>query len=108
MQQRQAQMDPARTLGKTMAESSQLAARPSTMPTTEPLPSRTSMRPSAAERICFACTPSATRILNSRSRFRCRHGRDSFLRGVREVGRQLLWRDYSIEDYAKQVEHPVA
>ena len=51
-----------------MAESIRLAATPSKIPTADPLASRISIRPSAAERICFACAPSATRILSSRSR----------------------------------------
>ncbi len=53
---------------KTTAESTRLAATPSSNPATDPPASRTSIRPSAAERTCFACAPRATRMLSSRSR----------------------------------------
>src|SRR5260370_1141039 len=56
-----------------MAESIRLAATPSKMPTADPLASRISMRASAAERICFACAPSATRIFSERKLFSVCH-----------------------------------
>ncbi len=68
MQQRQAQTDPAPRRGRRSPKALGSPPCPAAMPTTEPLASRISMRPSAAERICFACAPSATRILSSRSR----------------------------------------
>ena len=45
-----------------------LVATPSKMPTTDPLPSKINIRPSAAAKTSFACAPKATRIPSSRSR----------------------------------------
>ena len=51
-----------------MAERIWLAAIPSRIPATDPQASNTSIRPSAAQRICFPRAPRATRILSSRKR----------------------------------------
>ena len=52
----------------TIADSTLLAATPSTIPASDPAVSRVNMRPSATDKICLACAPNATRMLSSRRR----------------------------------------